>query len=113
MKRFLSIVMAAMLGLSLLSTAAMADAKHGQKFYLKKLSGKCRKDGIKNGGIFAKKHTRSQWDKLKEKGLLKKEWKSICPHAAKKIKKMKKKDVKNLFDFVWKYAKDGEEPSCG
>ena len=113
MKRFLSIVMATLLGMLLLTTSAMADAHHGQKFYLKKLSGKCRKDGIKNGGIFAKKHTRSQWDRLKEKGLLQKEWTKICPHGAKKIKKMKKKDVKNLFDFVWKYAKDGEEPSCG
>ena len=113
MKKVVSIVMAALLGLSLLSTNAMADAKHGQKFYLKKLSGKCRKDGVKNGGVFAKKHLRSQWDRLKEKGLLQQEWIKICPHGEKKIKKMKKKDVKNLFDFVWKYAKDGEEPSCG
>ena len=113
MKKFISILATALLGLSLLSTAASADAHHGQKFYLKKLSGKCRKDGIKNGGVFAKKHTRSQWDRFKEKDLLQTEWANICPHAKKKIEKMKKKDVKNLFDFVWKYAKDGEEPSCG
>ncbi len=113
MKRFVSFMMAVFVGVALFTTAASADARHGQKFYLKKISGKCRKDGIKNGGMFAKIHTRDQWDRLKEKGKLQKEWSRICPHAAKKIKKMKKKDVKNLFDFVWKYAKDGEEPSCG
>ena len=113
MKKLTTIVIGVFLTLSFLSTSALADAKHGQKFYLKKLSGKCRKDGIKNGGIFAKKHTRNQWEKLKAKGKLQKEWTSICPHGTKKIKKMKKKDIKNLFDFVWKYAKDGEEPTCG
>ncbi len=51
--------------------------------------------------------------KLKAKGKLQDEWKKLCPHTTKKIDKMKKKGVKNLFDFVWKYAKDGEEPSSG
>ncbi len=106
------ILLALILGLSLFTTTANANARQGQKFYMKKLSGKCRKDGIDNGGIFAKLHTRHQWDKLKEKGKLQEEWSSICPHGAKKIAKMKRKDVKNLFDFVWKFAKDGEEPSC-
>jgi len=30
-----------------------------------------------------------------------------------KLKKMKEKDITNLYDFVWKYASDGEVPSCG
>lgn len=113
MKKLITLLVSTLLLASLFSTTAMADAKHGQKFYLKKLSGKCRKDGIKNGGIFAKKHTRKQWEHLKTKHLLTKEWTKICPHAAKKIKKMKQKHIKNLYDFVWKYAKDGEEPTCG
>jgi len=111
MRKIVSIMTAIMLLLG--ATAASADAKHGQKFYLKKMAGQCRKDGIKNGGVFAKKHTRDQWEKLKKRGQLQDEWKKLCPHATKKIKKMKKKDVKNLYDFVWKYALDGEEPSCG
>ncbi len=113
MKHFLKVVLVSVMILSLGSSLLHADAKRGQKFYLKKLSGKCRKDGVKNGAIFAKKHSRMEWERLKKHDKLQIEWKKICPHAAKKIKKMKKKDVKNLYDFVWKYAKDGEEPSCG
>jgi len=37
----------------------------------------------------------------------------LCPHGDKKLSKMKDKDINNLYDFVWKYASDGEVPSCG
>lgn len=94
------------------STSAMADAKKGQKYYLKKLK-VCKKDGLKNGAIFAIKHDRTTWEDLKESGKLMDEWKTICPSGDKKFDKMKEKDIKNLYDFVWKYASDGEVPSCG
>lgn len=87
-------------------------AKKGQKYYLKKLK-ICRKDGIKNGAWFAIKHSRKEWSEIKCSDKLQDEWKSICPHAVKKINKMKPKDINNLYHFVWKYASDGEVPSCG
>jgi hypothetical protein len=112
MKKTTSLLLAAMIAGSVFSTAAMADAKKGQKYYLKKLK-VCKKDGLKNGAVFATKHSRQEWAALKDGGKLTDEWKSICSHGVKKISKMKEKDVTNLYDFVWKYASDGETPSCG
>ena len=101
-----------MMILTVLTTGASADAKKGQKFYLKKLK-VCKKDGLKNGAVFATKHDRKSWEKFKSSDKLVDEWKTICPSGTKKINKMKEKDIKNLYDFVWKYASDGEVPSCG
>jgi len=112
MKKTTSLLLAAMVAGSVFATAATADANRGQKFYLKKLK-VCKKDGLKNGAVFAAKHDRNGWASLKEDGKLQNEWMTICPHGEKKIKKMKEKDIKNLYDFVWKYASDGEVPSCG
>jgi Spy/CpxP family protein refolding chaperone len=112
MKKTTSLLLAAMVAGSVFTTSAMADAKKGQRFYLKKLK-ICKKDGLKNGGVFAIKHDRKGWASIKESGKLQEEWTKMCPHGTKKIKKMKEKDVKNLYDFVWKYASDGEVPTCG
>ncbi|SFV63205.1 hypothetical protein MNB_SM-4-85 [hydrothermal vent metagenome] len=107
-----TLLLAALVATTMLSTSAMADAKKGQKYYLKKLK-VCKKDGLKNGAVFATKHSRAEWAKLKDSSKLQDEWKSICAHGEKKINKMKPKDINNLYDFVWKYASDGEVPSCG
>jgi len=112
MKKGTSMLLAAVLAGAIFTTNALADASKGQRFYLKKLK-ICKKDGIKHGGIFATKHDRKGWKELKESNQLQQEWISLCPHATKKINKMKEKDVKNLYDFVWKYAADGETPTCG
>lgn len=112
MKKTTSLLLAAMLAGSVFTTNAVADASKGQRFYLKKLK-ICKKDGLKNGAVFAIKHDRKGWESLKNSGKLQEEWSSICPHGAKKIKKMREKDIKNLYDFVWKYASDGETPTCG
>ena len=72
----------------------------------------CQKDGILDGGELAKKHTQDEWEELKENKLLVKEWQKICPSSKEILKNMKHKDKKNLYDFVWRYASDGEIPSC-
>jgi Spy/CpxP family protein refolding chaperone len=113
MKRMTSLLLAAMVAGSVFTTSAMADASRGKMVYMKKLKNLCRKDAIKNGAIFAIKHDRRGWASLKDAGKLQEEWTKICPNANKKINKMRKKDVQNLYDFVWKYASDGEVPSCG
>lgn len=112
MKKTTSLLLAAMVAGSVFTTSAMADAKKGQKYYLKKLK-VCKKDGLKNGAVFATKRDRASWASLKDSGKLLDEWKTICPSGAKKFDKMKEKDVTNLYDFVWKYASDGDVPSCG
>lgn len=112
MKKSSSLLLAALVASSMLSTTLSADAKKGQKYYLKKLKA-CKKDGLKNGALFAMKHKRAEWSQLKDDGKLLTEWATICPHGEKKFKKMKEKDVTNLYDFVWKYASDGDIPSCG
>jgi len=112
MKTLQKILLATIIGLSAISTPLSADAKQGQKFYLKKMKA-CKKDGLKNGALFAVKHTRAEWEAVKSSGKLLDEWKTICPSGSKKFDKMKDGDKNNLYDFVWKYASDGEVPSCG
>ena len=112
MNNLLKTVLTSMVILAMSTTVVSAEAKKGQKYYLKKLK-VCKKDGLKNGAVFATKHTRKEWSKIKENGALLDEFKSICPSGTKKIDKMRDKDVKNLYDFIWKFAADGEVPSCG
>ena len=112
MRKTTSLILAAVVAGSLFSTSAMAEASKGQKFYLKKLK-VCKKDGLKTGHSFALKKDRAAWAQLKADGKLMDEWNAICPHGEKKFKKMKPKHIENLYDFVWKFASDGETPSCG
>ena len=112
MKTLLKTTLASLTVLALTTSVASADAKKGQKYYLKKLK-VCKKDGLKNGAVFATKHTRKEWTKLKESGKLMEEWQNICPSGTKKFSKMKEKHIEDLYDFVHKYAADGEVPSCG
>jgi hypothetical protein len=113
MKKTTSLLALVFITLALFATNASAQASRGKMVYMKKLKNVCKKDGLKNGAVFAIKHDRRAWAAIKESGELQQEWTKICPHGTKKIKKMRTKDVKNLYDFVWKYASDGETPSCG
>lgn len=113
MKKTTSLLLAALVAGSVVSTSVMADASKGQRVYLKKLKGLCKKDGLKTGADFSKKKNRKDWEAIHEDGKLQEEWIAICPHAEKKIKKLRDKDVENLYDFCWKYANDGEMPACG
>ncbi|WP_457743431.1 cytochrome C [Sulfurimonas sp.] len=113
MKKITSLFLTTFLAVAVFVPNAAADANRGKMLYMKKVKNSCKKDGLKNGGIFAAKHNRRDWASLKESGKIQNEWSEICPHATKKIKKFRAKDIKNLYDFVWKYASDGEVPSCG
>ena len=108
MKFLLSFLVA----LSLLTSVAQADVKKGQKIFLKKMKS-CKKDGVKNGIIFAHKHSQDEWRMFNSKALIKSTFKEICPSATKKIDKMKPKNIQHLTDFVIEYASDsGNVPSC-
>jgi cytochrome c5 len=111
MKKTNSLLLAALVASSMFTATVSADPKKGGKFYLKKLKA-CKKDGIKGAPLFATKHTRAEWEEAKKTGIVA-EWTKICPSGTKKFKKMKQKHVDNLYDFVHKYASDGDVPSCG
>ena len=96
---------AALLGMALLSTTAMADIKKGQKIYLKKLKAPCNIGGAQ----FAQKHTQDEWEAIYEAGKFEAEVKKLCP----KVKGFKAKYAPDVYDFVYEYASDsGNVPQC-
>ena len=104
MNNFTKLAVAALLGMTLLSTTATADIKKGQKIFLKKLKASCGFSGAK----FAHKHTQDEWEAINGAGQFAAEVKNICPKAT-----IKSKYVPHVYDFVCEYAKDsGNIPSC-
>ena len=87
-------------------TASMASAKKGQKIFKKKFRKKCGFSGVR----FARYHTQSEWEDIWDEGDFQKEAKRICPGL--KLKKIKRKWWKHVYDFSYKYAKDGVVPKC-
>lgn len=109
MKKLLGAIFIAVLGLSFVSTSAFADSAKGQKIYVKKLKRDCKKSGIANGGVLAKKHTQAEWKAINDSGKLSDEIKKFCP----KSKTLKKRYLKHLYDFLYNFASDsGNVPSC-
>jgi hypothetical protein len=105
MKNITRLAVAALLGLTVLSSTASADVKKGQRIYLKKLKAPC---GM-NGSKFALKHTQDEWEMIYEAGKFEDEVKKICP----KVKKVREKYIEDIYDFVYEYASDsGNIPSC-
>jgi len=104
MNTMTKLAVAALLGMTLLSSTATADVKKGQKIYLKKLKAACGFSGAK----FAHKHTQDEWEEINEAGKFGDEVKNLCPKA-----KMKPKYAPDVYDFAYEYAKDsGNVPSC-
>ncbi|MEJ2372862.1 MAG: cytochrome C, partial [Sulfurimonas sp.] len=101
MKKTTSLLLTALMASSVLSTSVVADPAKGQRVYLKKLKGVCKKAGLRNGADLSKKKNRKDWESIHEAGKLKEEWISICPTGEKKINKLRDKDVEDLYDFCW------------
>ena len=101
------LAVAALLGMTLLSSTASADVKKGQKIYLKKLKAPCNI----GGATFAQKHTQDEWEEIYEAGKFVDEVKRLCPKV--KVKKFKAKYTPHVYDFVYEYASDsGNVPAC-
>jgi hypothetical protein len=111
MKSFTKVTMAALVGLSVLSTNVYADAAKGQKIYQKKLKDVCGK----TGAAFAASHTQMEWETAKNEGKLAETMEAECP-AGKDFfesKKFESKFQDDLYDFVYDFASDsGNIPSC-
>ena len=109
MTKAMKIATAALLGVAVLSTSAVADVNKGKKIYMKKLKAPCGFSGAK----FATKHTQDEWEKIKGAGKFRDEIVKICPKAEKTAAKLKDKYINDLYDFSYEYASDsGNVPSC-
>ena len=107
MNTMTKLAVAALLGMTMLSSTASADVKKGQKIYLKKLKAPCNI----GGATFAQKHTQDEWEEIHEAGKFTDEVQKLCPKL--NIKKFKPKYVPHVYDFVYEYASDsGNVPAC-
>ena len=104
MKNVMKLATAALLGVAVLSTAASADVKKGQKLYMKKMKAACGFSGAK----FAQKHTQDEWEEIMGAGKFAEEAAKICPGL-----KLKPNYIQDIYDFSYEYASDsGNVPSC-
>lgn len=105
------ITVAAVIGLSLLSSSAMADSAKGQKLYIKKMKETCGK----TGAVFAASHSQMDWEIAKDEGKLTEMMISECPTGADLISsdKFQSKFKSHIYDFAYDFANDsGNVPSC-
>lgn len=105
-----SFLLAALVAVGMMSTAASADIKKGQKVYLKNCK-KCHGNGTKGAAM----HTQEEWDDLFANG----GEKIIKAHANDKSAayfngEAFKSKSQDLRDFLFEYGSDsGNVPSCG
>ncbi len=110
MRKSTSILLSSLVALGMLSTAANAEVKKGQKAYLK-MCKKCHGNGTKGAAM----HTQDEWEELfEDDGEMIKEAhkgdKSEKFFYGKKFKKYQS----HLKDFLFEYGSDsGNVPSCG
>lgn len=107
MKNIRKLAIAALLGLTVLSTTASAGSiNKGQKIYSKKIKGQC---ADKTGGDFAASFKQKEWEDAFKAGKFEAKVKEVCPD----ITKYKEKWTADLFEFSYEYAADsGNEPAC-
>ena len=109
MNKLLSLLLVAALS----ATVASADAKAGQKVYLKTLKAKFNMNGTK----FAAEHTVAEWEELfanDAKGFIK-EYGERFPASVSILNNPDMKDkLQDIGDFAKEYGSDsGNVPSCG
>lgn len=113
MTKTTSFFLAAVVAASVMSTSAFADAKSGQKVYLKMLKAKFNMNGTK----FAAEHTVDEWTDLFDNdaaGFIK-EYSQKFPAAAPILNDPNNKaKLQEVGDFAKEYGSDsGNVPSCG
>ena len=104
LKKLITLLFSALIGLSFVTTVASADAAKGQKLYIKKLKKPCGFDG----GKMATKLKQAEWKALYDAGKLNDKLIEFCPEA----EPLKDKFVSHVYDFLYMYASDsGNVPS--
>jgi len=107
MKNITKLAVAALLGLTVLSTGASAagSISKGQKIYTKKIKGQC---GDKIATDFTKVLKQKEWEAIFKEGKFEAKVKEICPD----LTTYKEKWTEHLFEFSYEYALDGEDLEC-
>jgi hypothetical protein len=106
MKKVTKLAVAALLGLGVATTQAVADPAIGQKVYSQMFSKPCGMTGTK----FAASHTQVEWEDIMAAGQFAQEMIEICGGN---IDAVPEKFVPHLYDFAHMYASDsGNVPSC-
>ena len=109
MNKLLSLLLIAALSASV----ASADAKAGQKVYLKTLTAKFNMNGTK----FAAEHTVAEWEELfanDAKGFIKEYGERFPASVAVLTNPSMKDQLQDIGDFAKEYGSDsGNVPSCG
>jgi hypothetical protein len=106
MKKFFTLFVLALFVSVSLPTTVMANAQKGQRIYKKKFRKKCGFSGVR----FSRSHTQEEWKKLYEAKEFKEEAKKLCPRL--EIDKIKAPWWEHVYDFSYRYAKDGAVPKC-
>ena len=107
MNTMTKLAVAALLGMTLLSSTASADVKKGQKIYLKKLKAPCNI----GGATFAQKHTQDEWEEFWDDGEFQDETKKLCPKL--NLNKIKKSWWEHIYEFTYEYGAGGSHvPKC-
>ncbi|MGM0624225.1 MAG: cytochrome C [Campylobacterota bacterium] len=106
MKKVTKLAMAALLGLGVASTQAVADPDIGQKVYSQMFADPCGMTGTK----FAAAHTQIEWEDIFADGLFEETMIDLCGGN---VDAVPEKFQQHLYDFAHKYASDsGNVPSC-
>lgn len=105
MKKISTLAFTALLGFTLMTSTANAKIAKGQSIYSKKIKGQC---GDKPATDLTQSLTQKEWETALKDGTFETKVKAICPD----IKAYKEKWTPHLFDFVYEYAKDGEDLAC-
>ena len=109
MKNITTLTLTALLGFTLMTTTASADAEKGKRVYQKFMKDDC----VITGGAVAGKHTQKEWKKLTGDAF-KVELKKICPTTKSFLDGEKFKKLENhLHDFMYEFGKgSGNIPAC-
>lgn len=105
MKKLIKLLLVVLMGLSVFSTLALADATKGQKIF----SNEMRKICGFSGNVLAKMHKQAEWKVIFESGKLNEELLKQCPN----VKPLKDADLQHVYDFLYNYAADsGNSATC-
>ncbi|MCK5538865.1 MAG: hypothetical protein KAI79_18710 [Bacteroidales bacterium] len=109
MKNITKLTLTALLGFTLMTTTASADAEKGKRVYQKFMKVDC----VITGGAVAGKHTQKEWKKLTGDAF-KSELEKICPTTKSFLDGAKFKKLENhLHDFMYEFGKgSGNIPAC-
>lgn len=105
MKKIFTSLFFVLLTLTMLISNSTASVALGKKTYKKYFQKQCGFTSVK----FARHYTQGEWEEIYEAGILPQKAHTICPNLD--IATIEEKQWGNLYEYVYKYAKDGVAPN--